>query len=214
MGRFILAISGASGAPYAHRVLQALCDSQHQIDIVVTPSGAKVLEVEEDVAIQGSGREAIDALADWVERDLSGRAGLVLHDWRNVGADIASGSCAFDGMAVVPCSGGTMARIAHGVSQGLLERAADVCLKERRRLVLVPREMPLSLIHLRNMTAVTEAGAIVLPASPGFYHRPQSVQDLVDAVAGRILHHLGAGSGLMQAWRGIAVADELGQDSE
>ena len=214
MGRFILGISGASGAPYARRVLQALCDSLHQIDIVVTPSGAKVLEVEEDVAIQGSGREAIDALANWVERDLSGRAGLVLHDWRNVGADIASGSCAVDGMVVVPCSGGTMARIAHGVSQGLLERAADVCLKERRRLVLVPRETPLSLIHLRNMTAVTEAGAIVLPASPGFYHRPRSVQDLVDAVAGRILHHLGAGSGLMQAWRGIDVADELGQDSE
>ena len=103
MGRFILGISGASGAPYARRVLQALCDSQHQIDIVVTPSGAKVLEVEEDVAIRGSGREAIDALSDWVERDLSGRAGLVLHDWRNVGADIASGSCAVDGMVVVPC---------------------------------------------------------------------------------------------------------------
>ena len=213
MGRFILGISGASGAPYARRVLQALCDSLHQIDIVVTPSGAKVLEVEEDVAIQGSGREAIDALADWVERDLSSRAGLVLHDWRNVGADIASGSCAVDGMVVVPCSGGTMARIAHGVSQGLLERAADVCLKERRRLVLVPRETPLSLIHLRNMTAVTEAGAIVLPASPGFYHRPQSVQDLVDAVAGRILHHLGAGSELMKAWRGID-ATEVSQDSE
>ena len=214
MGRYILGISGASGAPYARRVLQGLCDSQHHVDVVVTPSGAKVLEVEEDVALHGSGCEAIDALGDWVERDVSGRAGLVLHDWRNVGADIASGSCAVDGMAVVPCSGGTMARIAHGVSQGLLERAADVCLKERRRLVLVPRETPLSLIHLRNMTAVTEAGAIVLPASPGFYHRPQSVQDLVDAVAGRILHHLGAGSGLMKAWRGIDVADELGQDSE
>ena len=213
MGRYILGISGASGAPYARRVLQALCDSQHQMDIVVTPSGAKVLEVEEDVDIHGSGREAIDALGDWVERDLSSRTGFVLHDWRNVGADVASGSCAVDGMVVVPCSGGTMARIAHGVSQGLLERAADVCLKERRRLVLVPRETPLSLIHLRNMTAVTEAGAIVLPASPGFYHRPQSVQDLVDAVAGRILHHLGACSGLMKAWRGIN-ATEVGQDSE
>ena len=203
MGRYIIGISGASGAPYARRVLQALCDSPHQVDIVITPSGAKVLEVEEGVAVDESGRVAIDALSQWLERDLSDRAGFVLHDWRNVGADIASGSCAVDGMVVVPCSGGTMARIAHGVSQGLLERAADVCLKERRRLVLVPRETPLSLIHLRNMTAVTEAGAIVLPASPGFYHRPQTVQDLVDVVAGRILHHLGVSSQLMQAWRGI-----------
>ena len=203
MGRYIIGISGASGAPYARRVLQALCDSPHQADIVITPSGAKVLEVEEGVAVDESGRVAIDGLSQWLGRDLSERAGLVLHDWRNVGADIASGSCAVDGMAVVPCSGGTMARIAHGVSQGLLERAADVCLKERRRLVLVPRETPLSLIHLRNMTAVTEAGAIVLPASPGFYHRPKTVQDLVDAVAGRILHHLGVSSQLMQAWRGI-----------
>ena len=96
-----------------------------------------------------------------------------------------------------------MARIANGISQGLLERAADVCLKERRPLVLVPRETPLSLIHLRNMTLVTEAGAIVLPGSPGFYHRPQSVQDLVDMVAGRILHHLGVDSDLTQAWQGI-----------
>ena len=203
MGRYIIGISGASGAPYARRVLQALCDSPHQADIVITPSGAKVLEVEEGVAVDESGRVAIDGLSQWLGRDLSERAGLVLHDWRNVGADIASGSCAVDGMAVVPCSGGTMARIAYGVSQGLLERAADVCLKERRRLVLVPRETPLSLIHLRNMTAVTEAGAIVLPASPGFYHRPKTVQDLVDAVAGRILHHLGVSSQLMQAWRGI-----------
>ena len=207
MGRYIVGISGASGAPYARRVLQVLCASQHQVDLIVTASGAKVLEVEEGITVNGTGDLAVDALSEWLECDLTNRASFVLHDWRNVGADIASGSCVVDAMVVVPCSGGTLARIAHGVSQGLLERAADVCLKERRRLVLVPRETPLSLIHLRNMTAVTEAGAIVLPGSPGFYHRPQSVQDMVDAVAGRILHHLGVDSGLMRAWRGIDATD-------
>ncbi|HJP27345.1 MAG TPA: UbiX family flavin prenyltransferase, partial [Dehalococcoidia bacterium] len=115
---------------------------------------------------------------------------------------IASGSFPFDGMVVVPCSGGTLGRIAHGISSGLLERAADVCLKERRRLVLVPREMPISLIHLRNMTSVTEAGAIVLPASPGFYHNPTGIDDLIDMVAGRILASLGIESLVMKPWFG------------
>lgn len=203
MGRYIVGISGASGAPYARRVLQGLCATEHELDLVITSSGRKVIEVEERVALGVSDASAISALSDWLECDLSSSDGFTLHDWRNVGADIASGSCTVDGMVVVPCSGGTMARIAHGLSQGLLERAADVCLKERRTLVLVPRETPLSLIHLRNMTAATEAGAIVLPGSPGFYHQPQSVQDLVDVVAGRILHHLGVESDFMRAWRGV-----------
>lgn len=203
MGRYIIGMTGASGAPYARRVLEVLCRTQHQLDLVITPSGNKVIEVEEGIAIGGSRWGVLSALSDWLKQDLTSRAGLTVHDWRNVGADIASGSCAVDAMVVVPCSGGTMARIANGISQGLLERAADVCLKERRPLVLVPRETPLSLIHLRNMTLATEAGAIVLPGSPGFYHRPQSVQDLVDMVAGRILHHLGVDSDLMQQWEGV-----------
>lgn len=203
MGRYIVGISGASGAPYARRVLQALCGAGHTLDLVITASGRKVIEVEEGVALGETDSSAVGVLSDWIGCDLGARDGFTLHDWRNVGADIASGSCAVDGMVVVPCSGGTLARIAHGVSQGLLERAADVCLKERRKLILVPRETPLSLIHLRNMTAATEAGALVLPGSPGFYHRPTSVQDLVDMVAGRILHHLGIESDFMRAWRGI-----------
>lgn len=211
MGRYIVGISGASGAPYARRVLQALCATEHLLDVVITPSGRKVIEVEDGVSLGRTDSSTIGALSDWIGCDLSTRDRFTLHDWRNVGADIASGSCAVDGMVVVPCSGGTMARVAHGVSQGLLERAADVCLKERRKLILVPRETPLSLIHLRNMTAATEAGALVLPGAPGFYHRPTSVQDLVDTVAGRILHHLGIGSDLMRAWRGV---DELPDDIE
>ena len=120
----------------------------------------------------------------WNINDLPGT--LELYHHKNVAAPIASGSFNCAGMVVVPCSGGTLARIAHGVSGGLVERAADVMLKERRKLILVPRETPLGLIHLRNMVGVTEAGAIVMPAMPGFYHDPQSIQDLVDMVAG---HH-------------------------
>ena len=137
-----------------------------------------------------------------------GHGSLDLLDESDVAAPIASGSYPVAGMAVIPCSTGTLARIAHGISSGLLERAADVCLKERRRLILVPRETPLSLIHIRNMAAVTEAGAIVLPAMPGFYHHPKSVQDLVDFIAGRVLAHLGVEASFLKKWTG-PVPDAL-----
>ncbi|MYA59008.1 MAG: UbiX family flavin prenyltransferase, partial [Chloroflexi bacterium] len=172
MGRYVVGISGASGAPYVRRVLQVLASSGHRLDLVVTGSGAKVLEVEEGVSIAGESGSNIDELSRWIGRDMSSRSGFNWHHEANVAADIASGSCHVDGMVVAPCSGGTLARIANGMSGNLLERAADVTLKERRRLILMTRETPLSLVHLRNMVAVTEAGAIVLPASPGFYHKP------------------------------------------
>lgn len=203
MSRYIIGISGASGAPYARKVLQALATSEHQIDLVITQSGRKVLTVEENVNLIGNIDQDMNELSKWLTVDLMSRDGFTLHDSQNVAADIASGSCHVDAMAVVPCSGGTLARIAHGVSQGLLERAADVTLKERRTLILVPRETPLSLVHIRNMKAVTEAGAIVLPASPGFYNHPQSIDDIINMIAGRILYHLGAGSDLLQVWRGV-----------
>lgn len=141
-------------------------------------------------------------LSRWLGCDMANRDGFQWHQADNVAADIASGSCHIDGMLVAPCSGGTLARIANGMSQSLLERAADVTLKERRRLILMTRETPLSLIHLRNMVAVTEAGAIVLPASPGFYHHPETIDDLIDMIAGRILYHLGLESDLLQVWGG------------
>lgn len=202
MARYIVGISGASGAPYVRRVLQVLVNSDHQLDLVVTQSGAKVLEVEEGVKLTGDGRANYGELSRWLDCDMASRSGFKWHHEANVAADIASGSCHVDGMLVAPCSGGTLARIANGMSQSLLERAADVTLKERRRLILMTRETPLSLIHLRNMVAVTEAGAIVLPASPGFYHNPKSIDDLIDMIAGRILYHLGVDNELLQVWRG------------
>ena len=202
MARFIVGISGASGAPYVRRVLQVLADSEHQLDLVVTASGSKVLEVEENVRFNGEIDSDTAELSRWIGVDMSDRTGFTWHHSANVAADIASGSCHVDGMVVAPCSGGTLARIANGMSQNLLERAADVTLKERRRLILVTRETPLSLIHLRNMTKATEAGAIVLPASPGFYNEPKTIDDLVDMIAGRILYHLGLESDLLQVWRG------------
>ena len=202
MSRYIVGISGASGAPYVRRVLQVLANSEHQLDLVVTQSGAKVLEVEESVKLTGNVASDLDELSRWIGYDMSNRDGFQWHDSSNVAADIASGSCHVDAMVVAPCSGGTLARIANGMSQSLLERAADVTLKERRRLILMTRETPLSLVHLRNMVAATEAGAIVLPASPGFYHNPQTIDDLIDMIAGRILYHLGLESDLLQVWGG------------
>ncbi len=202
MSRYIVGISGASGAPYVRRVLQVLANSQHQLDLVVTQSGAKVLDVEEGVKLTGDVGADYDELSRWLDYDMASRDGFQWHHAANVAADIASGSCHVDGMLVAPCSGGTLARIANGMSQSLLERAADVTLKERRRLILMTRETPLSLIHLRNMVAVTEAGAIVLPASPGFYHNPKTMEDLIDMIAGRILYHLGLESDLLQVWGG------------
>ena len=201
MGTYVVGISGASGAPYAKRVLEGLLSAGHDVMAVITDAGRRVMDVEMGVRLTGNTEADYPVLSEWVSLgDRSGSLELLHH--KDVAAPIASGSYPTDGMVVVPCSGGTMGRIANGVSSDLLERAADVCLKERRRLILVPRELPVSLIHLRNMTLVTEAGAVVMPASPGFYHQPRSVQDLVDMVAGRILAHLGVESEMLRQWLG------------
>jgi len=201
MGVFVFGMAGASGAPYARRVLEQMLLAGHDVKAVVTDAGRKVLEVEELLVLTGNTEADTPAVIEWAQAAAT-PGKLELYHHKDIAAPIASGSFPVDGMVVVPCSGGTLGRIAHGISNGLLERAADVCLKERRRLVLVPREMPLSLIHLRNMTAVTEAGAIVLPASPGFYHNPSGIDDLIDMVAGRILASLGIDSPVMKPWLG------------
>ena len=183
-------ITGASGAPYAVRLLQALNEAEVPVRLIISPYGLRLLAEEMDLA-------NIDALraatGDWSQ--------VEYYDVTNRGATPASGSAPSRGMVICPCSMGTLASIAAGTSRNLVERAADVALKERRPLVLVPRETPLSLIHLENMTRVTRAGATVLPAAPGFYHRPRQIEDLVDFVVGRILDHLGVENRLARRWK-------------
>jgi 4-hydroxy-3-polyprenylbenzoate decarboxylase len=187
MSRVVLGISGASGAIYGRRTLEALLAAGREVHLIVSPAAAKTIRVELVLDLDpydpDSVRAALAPQADPCQ--------LKVHRPDAMEAPVSSGSFPTDGMAIVPCSMGTIGRIASGVSVGLLDRAADVCLKERRRLVLVPRETPYSAIHLENMLAVTRAGAVVLPASPGFYGHPQRIEELVDFVVARILDHLG-----------------------
>lgn len=201
MSNYVVGISGGSGAPYTRRVIEGLVEAGHDAKIVVTDAGRRVFEIELGIALTGDRDSDTQILTENLDLG-SGSGSIELFDQRNVAATIASGSYECAGMVVVPCSMGTLARIATGISSNLLERAADAALKERRRLILVPRETPLSLIHLRNMIAVTEAGAIVMPAMPGFYHLPESVDDLVDMIAGRVLDGLGVDSNLLRRWQG------------
>ena len=184
--RIIVAISGASGAVYGVRLLQVLRDTPGiESHLVVSSAGWR--NVEEEHGLQ---RTDIEALADHV------------HDIGNIGASIASGSFPCSGMVVAPCSMRTLAAIAHGLSDNLITRAADVVLKERRRLVLMVRESPLSLIHLRNMVSASEAGAIICPPMPAFYLRPQSVDDIVDFSVARALDLLDVPHLLAARWQG------------
>lgn len=183
-------ITGASGAPYAVRLLRALNESGTPVRLIVSGYGMRLLAEE-------SGIDGVDALraatGDWSR--------VEFYDSLDRGATPASGSAPSAGMVVCPCSMGTLASIAAGTSRNLVERSADVALKERRPLILVPRETPLSLIHLENMTRLTRAGATIMPAAPGFYHRPQSIDDMVDFVAARILDHLGVEHMIGKRWK-------------
>lgn len=188
----VLALTGASGAPYAVRLLEVLARGRHRVDLIVSAHGWRLLETEAGIADEAALRAATGG--DW--------STVTVHADGDRGAKPASGSYRTRGMVICPCSMGTVAAIAGGTSRSLVERAADVMLKERRRLVLVPRETPLSLVHLRNLTAVTEAGAVVLPAMPGFYHRPAAIADLVDFVVQRILDQLEVDIALAPRWEG------------
>lgn len=181
--RFIVAITGASGSVYALRLLRKLAAAEHHVDLVVSEPACVTLAQEANLKINAHRVEA-GAFVD------SGAELITVHSPREIGASIASGSVRHEGMVIVPCSMGTLGRIAHGTSEDLISRAADVTLKERRKLILVTREMPLSLIHLRNMVAVTEAGALVCHACPHFYHQPQTVEEVIDTVVDRVLDHL------------------------
>lgn len=186
----ILAITGASGAPYGVRLLEMLAMHHVPTWLLVSAHGRRLLEEECGIKDEAGLKQATGG--DW--------GTVVPFDDQDRGALPASGSVPTAGMVICPCSMGTVAAIAHGTSRSLIERAADVTLKERRRLILVPRETPLSLIHLRNLTLATEAGAVVLPAAPGFYHRPTEVNQLVDFVVQRVVDHLGLEIQLLKRW--------------
>jgi 4-hydroxy-3-polyprenylbenzoate decarboxylase len=194
---FVVGITGASGAVYAMRLLEALLELGHHVYVTISPSGQTVLkqELALDLDLQ---RFVPAALKLAVPTDCLDR--LVYYHYTDYFSPAASGSARTSGMVICPCSGGTLSAVAHGTSTNLIQRAADVHLKERRRLIVVPRETPLSLIHLENMKRVCEAGAIVLPASPGWYHGVQSVRDLVDFIVARILDHLDVEHPLSGRW--------------
>ena len=199
-------ISGASGAIYAQRLLVQLEDSPEvrQINLVVSGPGRRVISDELDVT---STADTEQIVAEMIGRPSTKT--IVFHPG-DIGAAIASGSYPVDAMVIIPCSSSTLGVLASGSCRNLLHRAADVCLKEGRKLVIVPRETPLSMIHLENMLRLTRAGAVVLPASPGFYHRPKSVGELVDFVVARVLDHLGVENTLAPRWDGKHNAGDEG----
>lgn len=195
---FVLAITGASGSAYGVRLLEVLLKSGRPVHLTISPAAVQVIERELELTVDLKKFDPRVLLDPSVEnRSLDG---LTYHHYQNFQAGIASGSFQTAGMVICPCSMGTVAAVAHGVSGNLIHRAADVHLKERRKLVLVPRETPLGLIQLRNLTAVVEAGAVVLPAMPAFYQRPRSISDLIDFVVGRICDQLGVEHKLFERW--------------
>lgn len=183
----VVGISGASGVHYGIRLLEVLREKGCITHLVITDSAAKIIEVETDLKLKD-----IEAVSDHVYQP------------RDFAASIASGSHLFDAMVIIPCSMGSLSAVACGSSDTLIARAADVCLKEKRRLIMVPRETPLSLVQIRNMATLAEAGAIILPACPAFYSRPESLGDLVDVLVGRVLDLLGVDNDLYRRWKGEA----------
>ena len=180
--RIVVAITGATGEVYAQRLLDQLNPAEHEVHLVVS-------------------RYAHQVIAEELEEGLRLGSGVVTHNLKSMNAPFASGSNAFDAMVVIPCTMGTLGRIAHGLSDDLLLRAADVMLKERRKLILVPRETSLNLVQIRNMELLVLAGAILLPANPSFYGRPRTIEEVADTVVARVLDHLGIQHRLSPRWQ-------------
>ncbi len=207
----VLAMTGASGAVYSRRLLEILLQSGRRIHLTISPAGAEVLKTELACAVDHK-RFDVGQLGLTLKGDRGGQAagagpasgagGLLYHHYQDYTAPIASGSFLTAGMVICPCSMGTLASVANGLSTNLIQRAADVHLKERRKLIVVPRETPLGSIQLENMKKLSDAGAVVLPAMPGFYHQPKSIDDLVDFVVGRILDqlHVSVDRDLVNRW--------------
>lgn len=193
--RWIIGITGASGMPYSRRLLQALCDCAPDvhIDLVISDAGKRVIREEEGETLTRN-RESLE---NYLKRSCPQ---VELHDVRDIGSAIASGSCLTEGMLVAPCSMSTLGAIACGISNNLIHRAADVTLKEGRKLIIVPRETPLSAIHLKNMYELSKLGVAVVAAMPGFYHQPQTIAELVDMMVTKILDQMGIHLNLVHRW--------------
>ena len=180
--RILIGITGASGSIYAQRLLDNLPPAEHEIHVVTSQYAPAVMQQE-------------------LPEGLRLQPGVTSHGVKSMNVPFASGSNAFDAMVIIPCSMGTLGRVAHGISDNVLLRAADVMLKEKRKLILVPRETPLSLVHLKNMELLLLAGAILIPANPYFYMRPTTIEGLVDTVVARVLDHLGLKQNLVARWQ-------------
>lgn len=192
--KWIVALSGASGMRYGIRLIDVLADTVGEVHVIISEAGIRVIREEEGLKLSYAGLST--------ER-LFGRQcdNVSFYNPRDIGAAMASGSARFFGMAIVPSSMSTLAAVAHGVGHNLIHRAADVCLKEGRRLVIVPRETPLSSIHLENMLTLSRAGAAVVPAMPGFYHRPACLEELVDMMVMKVMDSMGIPSELVPRWK-------------
>lgn len=195
--RITLAITGASGAPYALRLLELLVKADYQVYVLISSAAKVVFATEEQLQLP-SGRDAQGAF--FTERFAAQPEQIIVCGKDEWFSPVASGSAAPKQMIICPCSTGTLSAVAMGASDNLIERGADVVLKERGQLILVPREMPFSSIHLENMLKLSNMGATIMPAAPGFYHEPQSIGDLVDFVVARILDHVGVPQDIMQRW--------------
>ena len=197
MGTYIIAVSGASGAPYALRLLEVLIKGSHTIYLSISGDGLLILKDETGLMLKGSETD----IQFEIEKQLNAKEGQISYfDEDNMYAAIASGSNKVDAMVVIPCSMKTLSAIAHGYASTLIERAADVTLKERRKLIIVPRETPLSAIHLKNMLTLAELGCSIIPAMPAFYHRPKKITDMVDFIVGRVLDSMGIENDLSPRW--------------
>lgn len=194
--QIVVALTGASGSIYALRLVEELLGAGRRVTLLATAAGLDVLRYETGLDLEGGTRERTLLLRDY----FAGSQQLFHYDAEDLFAPVASGSSAPEAVVIVPCSMGTAGRLAAGVSENLIERAADVALKERRQLVVVPRETPLNTIHLENLLRLARAGAHILPAMPGFYHHPHKIEDLVDHLVGKILDSLGIEHRLFQRW--------------
>jgi flavin prenyltransferase len=193
---FVLAITGASGSIYGLRLLQYLLGIGQAVELIISRAALQVMNEENDLIL---GEDTHDSLIKYLE--VPNDAPLTLHRLTDYGASVASGSYRTCGMAIVPCSLGTLGAVANGLTENLIHRAAAVCLKERRPLLICLREMPFGQIQLKNMLTISEAGGIVACASPGFYHRPQTISDQVDFVVGRVLDQFGFDNALFKRWK-------------